>query len=85
MLTIIHAVLSDPAAVYTDLGADYYEQHMHARRQARNHIKSLERLGYKVPSKPSARQPASSTRPADAAPRTARPAEALLGPAENRH
>src|SRR5712691_11790247 len=48
MLTIIHALLSDPAAVYTDLGADYYEQRMHARRQARNHVKSLERLGYKV-------------------------------------
>ena len=48
MLTIIHALLSDPAATYTDLGADYYEQRMHARRQARNHVKSLERLGYKV-------------------------------------
>src|SRR6266702_573756 len=30
------------------LGADYYEQRMHARRQARNHVRSLERLGYKV-------------------------------------
>jgi transposase len=48
MLVIIHALLSDPAARYTDLGADYYEQRMHARRQARNHVKSLERLGYKV-------------------------------------
>ena len=48
MLTIIHALLSDPAARYQDLGADYYEQRMHARRQARNHVKSLERLGYKV-------------------------------------
>ncbi len=48
MLTIIHALLSDPEARYTDLGADYYEQRMHARRQARNHVKSLERLGYKV-------------------------------------
>jgi transposase len=48
MLVIIHALLSDPAAEYTDLGADYYEQRMHARRQARNHVKSLERLGYKV-------------------------------------
>jgi transposase len=47
-LTIIHALLSDPAARYTDLGADYYEQRMHARRQARNHVRSLERLGYKV-------------------------------------
>lgn len=48
MLIIIHALLSDPAAVYTDFGADYYEQRMHARRQARKHVKSLERLGYKV-------------------------------------
>ena len=48
MLVIIHALLSDPAARYTDLGADYYEQRMHARRQARNHVRSLERLGYKV-------------------------------------
>src|SRR5258707_1376684 len=47
-LTIIHALLSDPAARYTDLGPDYYEQRMHARRQARNHVRSLERLGYKV-------------------------------------
>jgi transposase len=48
MLTIIHVLLSDPAANYQDLGADYYEQRMHARRQVRNHVKSLERLGYKV-------------------------------------
>jgi transposase len=48
MLVIIHALLSDPAGSYHDLGADYYQQRMHARRQARNHVKSLERLGYKV-------------------------------------
>ena len=48
VLTIIHALLADPAARYTDLGADYYEQRMHARRQARNHVRSLQRLGYKV-------------------------------------
>ena len=48
MLTIVHALLSDPEACYQDLGADYYEQRMHARRQARNHVRSLERLGYKV-------------------------------------
>jgi transposase len=48
VLTIVHALLSDPEASYQDLGADYYEQRMHARRQARNHIRSLERLGYKV-------------------------------------
>jgi hypothetical protein len=66
MLTVIHALLSDPAAVYTDLGADYYERRMHTRRQARNHIKSLERLGYKSPSKPSTPTPANSwPRPAE--------------------
>src|SRR6266516_1173246 len=48
MLVIIHALLSDPAGSYHYLGADCYEQRMHARRQARNHVKSLERLGYKV-------------------------------------
>jgi transposase len=45
MLTIIHALLSDPDASYTDLGPDYHEQRTHARRQARNHLRSLERLG----------------------------------------
>jgi transposase len=48
MLTAVHALLSDPEAHYHDLGADYHEQRMHTRRQARNHIRSLERLGYKV-------------------------------------
>jgi transposase len=48
MLTAVHAVLSDPDATYHDLGTDYYEQRTHVRRQTRNHIKSLERLGYKV-------------------------------------
>jgi transposase len=48
MLTIVHALLADPAATYCDLGPDYYEQRMHTRRQARNHIRSLERLGYRV-------------------------------------
>lgn len=47
-LAIIHALLSDPAATYHDLGPDYYEQRTNARRQARNHVHSLERLGYKV-------------------------------------
>jgi transposase len=48
MLTIMHALLSDPDARYTDLGADYYETRMHARQQARNHLRSLERPGYQV-------------------------------------
>ena len=48
MLTIAWHLLSDPDASCTDLGADYYERRVHTRRQARNHVKSLERLGYKV-------------------------------------
>jgi transposase len=48
MLTIVHALLANPDTSYHDLGPGYYEQRMHTRRQARNHIRSLERLGYKV-------------------------------------
>jgi transposase len=48
VLTIFHALLSDPAATYHDLGPGYYEERMNARRQARNHIRGLERLGYHV-------------------------------------
>jgi transposase len=52
MLTSIHALLSDPQACYQDLGPGYYEQRMHAHRQARNHVKGLQRLGYQVTIQP---------------------------------
>ena len=48
LLTIYHALLSDPAATYTDLGTGYYEQRANIRRQVRNHIRAIERHGYKV-------------------------------------
>jgi hypothetical protein len=48
LLTIYHALLSDPAAAYTDLGAGYYEQRANIRRQVRNHIRAIEHHGYKV-------------------------------------
>ena len=51
-LVIAHALLSDPAAEYRDLGPGYYEQRADARRQARNHARALERLGYKVTIEP---------------------------------
>jgi transposase len=57
MLTSVHVLLADPDASYQDLGADYYEQHMHTRRQARNHVRSLERLGYKVTIQATANDP----------------------------
>jgi transposase len=47
-LVIFHALLSDPDAVYTDLGTDYYEQRMNIRRQVRSHARAIERHGYKV-------------------------------------
>jgi transposase len=47
-LVITHALLSDPGAVYEDLGTDYYERRAGIRRRARGHVRSLERLGYQV-------------------------------------
>ena len=47
MLTIIWHLLADPEATYRDLGGDYHELRDPAR-QARNHIRSLERLGYHI-------------------------------------
>ena len=52
LLTTYHALLSDPEATYADLGADYYERRANIRRQARNHLRGLERLGYKVTIEP---------------------------------
>jgi transposase len=60
MLTSIHALLADPDASYQDLGADYYEQRMHVRRQARNHVRSLERPGCKVTIQATANDPGPS-------------------------
>jgi transposase len=51
-LVIAHGLLSDPAAEYRELGPGYYEERAGARRQARGHIRSLERLGYKVTIEP---------------------------------
>jgi transposase len=51
-LVIAHALLSDPEAVYADLGPDYYEQRADTRRRARVHARALERLGYKVTIEP---------------------------------
>jgi len=47
-LVIAHGLLSDPQAGYRELGPGYYEHRAGTRRQARNHVRSLERLGYKV-------------------------------------
>ena len=51
-LVITHVLLSDPDAEYTDLGTGYYEQKADIRHRARNHVRGLERLGYKVTIEP---------------------------------
>jgi hypothetical protein len=51
-LAIARALLSDPAAEYRELGPGYHEQKAGTRRQARGHVRSLERLGYKVTIEP---------------------------------
>jgi transposase len=46
-------LLSDPEAEYEELGAGYYEERLaDTARRARNHIRSLERLGYHVQADP---------------------------------
>ena len=51
-LIAAHALLSDPAAEYRDLGPGYYDERAGTARQARGHVRSLERLGWKVTLEP---------------------------------
>ena len=51
-LVIAHGLLSDPVAEYRDLGTGYYEQRAAAHHQVRSHVRSIERLGYKVTIEP---------------------------------
>jgi transposase len=48
ILVITWHLLTDPDAVYNDLGHDYYDRHDDDHRKARAHARALERLGYKV-------------------------------------
>lgn len=52
ILTTAHALLSDPTAVYQDLGPDYYDKRTYHRREVSNHLRSLQRLGYTVTLEP---------------------------------
>jgi transposase len=62
-LVIAHALLSGPEATYEDLGTDYYERRADIRRRARNHVRDLERLGYKVTIEPLSPDPETSELP----------------------
>jgi transposase len=52
LLTIAYALLSDPTADYHDLGPDYYQARTQHHRQVASHIRTLQRLGYKVTLEP---------------------------------
>ncbi len=47
-LVICYELLSDPEAVYQDLGTDHYERRANIRREVRSHARAIERRGYKV-------------------------------------
>lgn len=51
-IVIAHALLSDPEAEYREPGPGYHEQRAGTRRQARGHVRAIERLGYKVTIEP---------------------------------
>jgi transposase len=48
ILVIIWHLLSDPAARFCELGADYHTTRINTQRKARGHIRQLEALGYTV-------------------------------------
>jgi transposase len=52
LITIWYCLLSDPTATCTDPGTDYYERRMNIRRQARSHVRAIERPGCTVTIEP---------------------------------
>ena len=52
LLVIFWHLLSDPQARYRDLGPDFYDTHISNSRKARNHVRQLQALGYKVTLEP---------------------------------
>ena len=54
LLTVIWHLLSDPTAVFTDLGPDFHERHINHNRRVTGHIRDLQALGYRVTLEPAA-------------------------------
>jgi transposase len=54
ILVIVWHLLSDAEAEFRDLGVDYFDVHVNASNQKRNHVRQLEALGYRVTLEPAA-------------------------------
>jgi transposase len=54
ILVIAWHLLSDPEALFHDLGAGFYDTRSNAERAKRNHVRQLEALGDKVTLQPAA-------------------------------
>jgi transposase len=54
VLRIVWHLLSDPAASYHDLGADFYEAHINRERRTRLLVRQLQQLGHTVTLHPAA-------------------------------
>ena len=54
ILIIVWHLLSDPEANFVDLGPDFYDTRGGTQRAIRNHISSLQALGYTVTLHPAA-------------------------------
>jgi transposase len=54
ILIIIWQLLANQQATFTDLGADHYDTRAGTQRAIRNHIRSLQALGYQVTLQPAA-------------------------------
>ncbi|HET6920868.1 MAG TPA: IS110 family transposase, partial [Jiangellaceae bacterium] len=54
ILVIIWHLLSDPAARFHDLGADFHTNRADHDRKTRSHIRQLQALGYQVTLTPAA-------------------------------
>lgn len=48
ILVIVWQLLATEQATFTDLGPDYYDSRGGTQRAVRNHIRSLQALGYQV-------------------------------------
>jgi len=54
ILVIAWHLLSNPDAVFHDLGPDWYDSRVNLTRKMRNHVRELQNLGYRVTLEPAA-------------------------------